>query len=87
METKIKELIEKYYNDCDECYTQYFYDENDKEFSMNKEIEELFKNSGLKYKIDLSECFESCGYDCDMLSVAWIENDELFMENILLERY
>lgn len=86
MREKLYKLIEKY-DSGEEGYREYFYDENKNEYYMPDEVQELFESYGVVYKLDISDCYESCGYACDMLSIAWIENDELFMENILLESY
>jgi len=81
----IEAIIEKYYRKEDEYYSRYYYDENDKEFKVDAELKEAFEKSGLQYSVTVEECYSSCGYDCDMLIVAWVENGKLETDNTLLE--
>lgn len=52
----IDKIIEKYYNETDECYNSLRYDDDDNEFFMKDEIENLLKMqksiSKLKLKAD-----------------------------------
>lgn len=85
MKEKLLEVLKKYYDDTDEYYSRYFYDQEDKEFKMDDDVKKFFDSLEITYKTEYVECFESCGYDCNILSIAWIENGELFLHNVLLE--
>lgn len=81
----LEAIFVKYWHEDDDCYSGYFYNENKKEFRMKEEVESFLENSGCQYLVELVDGFDSCGYACDVLSIAWIENGQLFLNNILLE--
>jgi hypothetical protein len=81
----IEKIIEKYYREEEDYYSRYRYDEKDEEFQVNKEIEEAFNVSELQHSVIVEECYDSPGYDCNMLIISWIENNKLETDNTLLE--
>lgn len=52
---------------------------------MDDDVKEFFDTHKIIYKLEYVECFESSGYDCNVLSIAWIENGEIFLHNVLIE--
>lgn len=82
---KIEEIIKKYWDDGDECYSGYYYDEDNNEFNIETEIKHMLMKSNFEYNIETIEAFDSSGYSCDVLTIAWIENGKLSTYNILLE--
>lgn len=76
--------IIKFYqeNNCGECY----YDEaREKEFYIENEIENIFKNNNIiQYNFSIEEMFENPGCSIYSISVVWIEDGKL--KTILNER-
>lgn len=90
IEEKINEIIDKYYKEDEEYYSQYRYEERDGsevEFDMQVEIEEYLKSINAVYGIDFANGFDSCGYSNDFLAVAWNENGEINVKTVSLENY
>lgn len=83
----IDKIIEKYYNETDECYNSLRYDDDDNEFLMKDEIENFLKNAEVDFKIETESGFSNCGYDSEFLAAAWIEDGKLNMCTILTEDY
>lgn len=85
MNEKLNRLLEMFWNEDDECYFEYYYDENDnnKKYNIETEIKKLFDESGLKYIIPQDEI-----YDRNIISVAWIDrNEKIYLKNILIGLY
>lgn len=86
MNDKIEQILKKYWHEDNDYYSEYYYDDNNVGHNMKEELENLFVESGLKYIVSYNDCYDSCGYSCNMISVAWVENDgKLYMDNILIE--
>lgn len=86
MYDKIDSIIEKYYHNDDEYYSSRFYDSEDNEFEIGEEIRTAFEESDIsQYSVEIENCYDSCGYSCDILMVAWIGSGELKTFNLLLE--
>ncbi|MEG1726079.1 MAG: hypothetical protein RR313_11860 [Anaerovoracaceae bacterium] len=83
----IKKVLRKYYNKEGKYYSHFRYDKNDKEYDIAEEVIECLQTAGvLQLSVVVEDCFDSCGYSCDMLCCAWIDvNGKLKTENILLE--
>lgn len=82
----INEVIEKYYKQDEEYYSQYRYDEEENEFNMEKELKSVLDEKGINYVIVMEDGFSSCSYDNDFLAVAYIEKDgTLGLITVLLE--
>ncbi len=80
---EVLEIGEKYY--INGCYRGYR-GSDEGEFDIKEELLELFKSKNVKYSIDFKYGFDSPGYACDFLSIAWIREDgELETTNYLLE--
>lgn len=81
----LDEIIEKYWHEDDEFYSQFRYDEHENEFDMMDEIKEYFESTDVPYTIGFEEGFSSCGYDNDFLAVAWLCNGKIELRTVLLE--
>jgi len=79
------QLIEnKYYKGG--YYSQYRSDEEmETEFDMEKEIIDYFEENDIIYAVDITDAFDSPGYDCSVISISWLENGEIETDNFLLE--
>ena len=89
-EEKIQKIIDRYYHQDEEYYSQYRYeacDDGEIEFDMKAEIEEYLKSVNAVYSISVEEGYSSCSYDNDFLALAWLCNGEIKMKTILLETY
>ena len=84
---KIDSIIENYYNEADECYNSLRYDDDDNEFFMKDEVENLLKEAKVDFKIEIESGFSNCAYDSEFIAVAWIEEGKLNMRTILTEDY
>lgn len=59
---------------------------NEEEREIDSFAEEFLLNEGAyNVKTDITEAFDSPGYTCYMLSVAWVDEDGLHLETWLLE--
>lgn len=82
----INEIIEKYYKQDEEYYSQYRYDDEENEFKMEKELKSVLDEKGINYVIGMEDGFSSCSYDNDFLAVAYTEKDgALGLITVLLE--
>lgn len=85
------ENIAELYLDGSGSYTSSRYEDDDKddeeEILIREEMIEFLDGTNVKYKLAITDGFDSCGYSCDVLSIAWIENDDIELYNILLECY
>ena len=84
---KINKIVNKYYNETDECYNSVRYDDEEQEFYMEEEIKEYLTVEKVKFQIKTEEGYSNCAYDSCFLAVAWIENNELNLFTLLLESY
>lgn len=84
---KIDKVVESYYNETDECYNSLRYDNNENDFYMKDEIENLLKKAKVDFKIEIESGFSNCAYDSEFIAVAWIEEGKLNMRTILTEDY
>lgn len=87
IEKKIDSIIEKYYNEADECYNSLRYDDDDNEFYMKDEVENLLKEAKVNFRIETEIGFSNCGYDSEFLAAAWIEDGKLNLHTVLMEDY
>lgn len=76
MEKKIEEIIAKYYNKADDCLNFLRY-EGEKEFWVDKEVKDLLRENNITSVVLLTEAYDKCNVCVKVLSVAYIENDEL----------
>ena len=90
----IREEIEKILNRYDdgERYSQYRYEETDEGneivFSFEDELKEFCETNNVNYKYQVEDAYDSCGYDCRVGAIAFIdENSELQLMTVLYEYY
>lgn len=82
----IEEIIEKYYEQDEEYYSQYRYDEEENDFDMKEELKSTLDEKGINHVIEIKDGFSSCSYDNDFLAVAYMEEDgSLGLITVLLE--
>ena len=86
----IKKILNKY--DDGESYSQYRYEENDEgneiEFKFEEELKEFCETNNVNYKYQVEDAYDSCGYDCRVGAIAFIdENSELQLMTVLYEYY
>lgn len=85
---KIDKIVNKYYNETDECYNSFRYDNEENEFEMKEEIEKYLQSEKVDFKIENVSGYSNCAYDSDFLAIAWIENNKLLnLFTLLLESY
>ena len=87
---EIKKILNKY--DDGESYSQYRYEENDEgneiEFQFEDELKEFCETNNVNYKYYVEDAYDSCGYDCRVGAIAFIdENSELQLMTVLYEYY
>ena len=82
---KINSLIEEYFNQGD-YYTPYIeVDGNDLE--IDEEIKKIFEENNIEqFNVELEQVFDSPGLDIYYLAVAWIEDRDLQVYNLSMER-
>ena len=82
----INQIIEKYYRDEEEYYSNYRYDEDNNEFGMKDEIKKALTEKGATFQIEFENGVDSAGYGNDFLAIAYIETDgSLGLKTVLLE--
>lgn len=82
LESKIYAIVDSFIEDKNEMPSQY----NSEGKSLTEAIEEVFKDSDIQHSIEDIQNFESCGYDCGIVSVAFIEDGKLYHMNFEWER-
>ena len=89
LEKRIDEIIQNYYVEVDDCYTQYRHNKEEKEFQMDDELKELLDENHIEYKISITEGFDSAGYGEDFLALAYInpETKALNLKTVRLEYF
>lgn len=66
-----------YHNYCD-----------DPDLEIDTFVEDFLMKKGItQIKTDILDAFESPGYDCSVLSVAYVLDGNLYMETFLLEAF
>lgn len=90
----IREEIEKILNRYDDGkrYSQYRYEENDEgneiEFKVEDELKEFCETNNVNYKYQVEDAYDSCGYECVVGAIAFIdENSELQLMTVLYEYF
>jgi hypothetical protein len=82
--------LELYYDG--ESYSQYRYEETgdgkEIEFRFEDELKEICETNNVNYKYEVVDAYDSCGYDCRVGAIAFIdENSELQLMTVLYEYY
>ena len=90
----IREEIEKILNRYDdgESYSEYRYEKKDEgneiEFKFEDELKEFCETNNVNYKYQVEDAYDSCGYDCRVGAIAFIdENSELQLMTVLYEYF
>lgn len=80
---------EGFYDFGNKRYVKYSLIEENEDLTIDEFTEDfLIKHGVEKLKTDITDAFESSGYDCSIFSVAWVDScGMLHMENFLLEAF
>jgi hypothetical protein len=71
---ELEELVDMFYDGCQLCQSKYFEDISE-EVLLEDAIRHLFsryKDIISIYSIETDTCFESCGYDVGVISIAFV---------------
>ena len=92
---EINKILDKYYDS--ECYRQHRYEstgetngcvDKEIEFHFEDELKKFCESNNINYKYEVEDAYDSCGYDCRVGAIAFIdENLELQLMTILYEYY
>lgn len=85
VEEKINGIAERYWHEDEEYFSQFRYDENEKEFDMVKEIEEFLDSAKIPHSVKFESGYSSCGYENDFLAIAWFSDGKIELRTVLLE--
>lgn len=86
----IYDILDKYYDEEKDCYYQYR-SEDASEVSIENELMLMFNENNVDFKMSITDAFDSPGYDCSVLSIAYIQPvsthdaKSLRLETVLLE--
>lgn len=88
VENIIEDIINKYFDEENKYYFEYR-EGNDECYYIKDEINNILSEKGVNFKLEVTDAFESCGYDCSVLSIAYIEPNNnwgsLRLKTVLLE--
>lgn len=88
IEKTIEDILNKYYDDDEEYYFRHR-EEGEKDFNIEYELEDALTTLGVNCKLEITEAYDSPGYECSVLSIAYIEKNNnwgtLKLRNVLLE--
>lgn len=82
---KINNIVKMYWHEDEEYFSQFRYDENEKEFDMVKEIEEFLDFTKIPHSVKFEPGYSSCGYENDFLAIAWFSDGKIELRTVLLE--
>ena len=84
----IEEILDKYFDEENECYHRYREDE-EKCYDVVDELKQELTEKNISFEIDVTDAFDSPGYDCSVLSIAYIKPNNnwssIELETVLLE--
>lgn len=84
----INTILDKYFDEEHEYYHRYREDD-DNCYDVMNEIEQELKARNINLKVDITDAFNSPGYECSVLSIAYIQPNNnwgsLGLETVLLE--
>lgn len=84
----IEEILDKYFDEENEYYHRYRQDEENCYDVVDELKYELIKRN-ISFKIDVTDAFDSPGYECSVLSIAYIKPNNncgsIGLEVVLLE--
>ena len=86
VEEFIDSILDKYYNEDGDYYYRY---REDGEVAVDVELEDELKAKNIKCEVMVTDGFDSPGYECSVLSIAYIDpsNNNLELLTVLLESY
>lgn len=88
MENIILEELFELLKDCGYCEDGIYFKYSDNEEPIDDFVKNFFIQRGINYvKTNITEAFDSPGYNCSVLSVAWFLDKKLYLETFLLEAY
>jgi len=83
---KIEELYLEETDNYGDYYREYRSDEEaETEYELKEELELWFKENNVVSSVEVTVAFQSCGYDCSVISIAWLEDGVIEADNFLLE--
>lgn len=74
VEKDVEKIIEKYWHNNNEYYSEYRYDENKTKFSMVDELQEYMEKNNIDFKIFEEDGFDSPGYGNGFMAIAYKVN-------------
>lgn len=84
VEKTIEDILNKYYDEDEEYYYRYRED-----FDVVDELKDALAALGVNFELEITEAYDSPGYECSVLSIAYIEKNNnwgtLKLRNVLLE--
>lgn len=89
---QIDKILEKYYHETDENFTAHRYEEDEngeeQEIYFEDELKAYCQENKVSYKYECTSAYNSCGYDCSVGTIAFIdENSELQLMAVLYEYF
>lgn len=84
----IDKILDKYFDEEHEYYYRYRKDE-EKCYDIMDELSQELTKQNISFKLDITDAFDSPGYECSVLSIAYIKPNNnlnsIELETILLE--
>jgi len=84
----IEEILDKYFDEKHECYHRYREDEENY-YDVVDELKQELTKKNISFKLDVTDAFDSPGYECSVLSIAYIKPNNnwgsIELETVLLE--
>lgn len=84
----IEEILDKYFDEEHKYYHRYREDEGNC-YDVVDELEQELTKKNISFKLDVTDAFDSPGYECSVLSIAYIKPNNnwcsIELETVLLE--
>ena len=84
----IEEILDKYFDEEHEYYHRYREDEENY-YDVVDELKQELTKKNISFKLDVTDAFDSPGYECSVLSIAYIRPNNnwgsIELETVLLE--
>lgn len=84
----IEEILDKYFDEEHEYYHRYREDEENY-YDVVDELKQELTKKNISFKLDVTDAFDSPGYECSVLSIAYIKLNNnwgsIELETVLLE--
>ncbi len=71
----INGVIKKYLNKEEDIISPWR-NQEEQEFYLPDELDDQLEKMQIPFKIDVMEAFESCGYECTVVVVAWFNQND-----------